>query len=416
MKRWVLNVLAVLVGVTAGLFFMQDYRLFSLLENGVSSFLSLSIFITYTFVAVLAAAGTAGLNLQQLTGKLLRSVLLWALIFSLAAVFTSGFLASLIPPIDYSRLTSEGVQAQRFVQSAEVVRTQIVGLLSRENLAVLYTSFGLLLPIIIASVILGYGITPVREVIRPAYSVINSFSEVAYRLLPGFTHVINVSLAFFSGLFFVHVINLSGWTQISSFLIYFLITIVVFILLVIPLAAVLFARERHPYRLISGLLSPMIIAFVSGSASFALPAALRHTRINLGTAKRVSSTSLPMLTLFGKGGSILVSMFLLVSFHVSVVGGAPAASSLIRISSAVLLFSLFSYAFPGFEVFMITVSSAYLLELVSFGESSTALLLMLYPIMQGTAAMIDTLGSGIGAACSAQILHARIDVGSRERI
>lgn len=416
MKRWVLNVLAVLVGATAGLFFIQEQVLFSLFENVASAAFGLFIFITYIFVTVLVAAGTAGLNLQQLTAKLVRTVILWALIFSVAAVFTSGFLASLMPPVDYSQLTSEGMYAQRFIEPAVTIRDQAINIITQGNGSPLYTSFGLLLPIVLASLILGYGITPVREVIRPAYSVVNSFSEVAYRLLPAFNHVLNVALAFFSGLFFVHIIQLSGWAQVSSFFIYFAITILVFILLVLPLAAVLFARERHPFRLISGLLSPMIIAFFSGSAACALPATLRHTRINLGTAKRVSSTSLPMLTILGKGGSVLVSMFILVSFHVSMVGGAPAISTLLRISSTVLLFSMFSYAFPGFEVLMITASSAYLLDLVSFGEPSTTVVLLLYPIIQGSAAMIDTLGSGIGAACSAQLLHARVDVGSDERI
>jgi Na+/H+-dicarboxylate symporter len=416
MKRWVLNVLAVLIGGTAGLFLIPENFLYQLFEQVAILALSLVPFIVYIMLLPIISAGVASLNLQRLSRRILLNAAGWILLISAAAALTAGFLASLIPVIPFSEVTAAGTQSQMVVSQAEQVQAHITGLLEQRDITLLYRSFGLLLPLIIVAAVLGYGITPTREVLRPAYSVINSFSEAMYSLLPGLGHLLNVGLAFFSGLFLVRILNISGWGSITSFLIYLGVTVLVFILLVIPLAAALFAREKHPYRLISALISPMILSFFSTSSLFALPATIQHTRVNLGTAKRVSSTTIPLFALLGRSGSLLISIFTLISFHVSVIGGPPALTTILMIAVTAAALSLCSYAFPGFEVLMITAGSAAVLDLASLHEGHIMILLILYPIIQGSAAMIDTLSYGVGSCSCADRNHARVPVTPKERI
>ncbi|MGM0431918.1 MAG: cation:dicarboxylate symporter family transporter [Spirochaetota bacterium] len=416
MKRWVLNLLAVLIGFTVALFLLDNLMLQTLFSQVSRLFLTVTPYITYVMLIFLVSAGTASLNLQQLTWKALRTAFLWIVILLAAAMLTGGFVASLMPQFTLHQFTAANPGAAEPSSEMQLVLQSAERLSEGAGFEVLYTSFGLLFPVILLSFVLGYGITPVRDVLRPAYSVINSFSEVCHTLLSGFSHVLNIGLAFLSGLLFARLLQISQVALLLPFFIFLTIAVLIYILLIIPLAAVLITKEKHPYRLLFGLFSPVLLSLFSGSSTYALPITLQHTRINLGTAKRVNSTALPVISLFGRAGSALISIFTLTSLQAAFIGEIPSPVTVLSIAVICTLFSLAAYAFPGWEVAMITLGTAGVLNLASVSETTIAVLFILYPLLQGLSAVIDTLACGVGSASCGYKLKAHVVVSRKERI
>lgn len=78
--------------------------------------------------------------------------------------------------------------------------------------------------------------------------------------------------------------------------------------------------------------------------------------------------------------------------------------------------SIVSYAFPGFEVLCITLGTIAFLGLDIYQEATFLFILILHPLLQGVAALIDTLICGVGAAACGYRVHAYIPVTKKDRI
>ncbi len=416
MKKWILNLLSILVGLTVAFFLLGSPALEQLFIYISSLLVNLVPYILYGMIFFISTAGIASLNLQKLTYKTLFYTLLWASITLLLLILSSGFFSSLMPLVDVDSFIKANLQ---IIDGNSVLSRPYDSILlafSGNNFKPFFFSFGLLMPIVGMSFLLGYGITPTKEVLRPAYSVINSFSEVSLKLLHLISHLMNIGLSFITGVFIVTLLRISSFSIITSFLIYFFLATVIVIFLIFPLLIVIFTKERHPYFLLSGLLSPLFHAFFSGTSTYALPVVLQHNRANLGIAKRINALSIPVLSLIGRGGSAFVSSFVLITMLSSRMGDTTLVSMTLKILISCGVFSMVSYAFPGLEVLSITLGTIAVLGLDIYQESTFFFILLLHPLLQGVAAVIDTLICGVGAAASGYRVHAHIPVTKKDRI
>lgn len=416
MKKWTINLLAILVGFTAAVFLLDNQSLQILFMRVSTMFISLIPYVTYGMLFFLTTAGVASLNLQHLTRKTISYAAVWVIIIVLMVMVTGGFFAYLMPIPDLDAFISSNAPSAGSVSSFEGSSATITAALSGTLFDPFYRSSGLLLPVIGAALVLGYGITPVKEVIRPAYSIMNSFSEVCYTLFNGIGHLMNVGLAFMSGLLLSRLAGIHDWGLLTQFFIFLSLAVLIFILLILPVLLVILTKEKRPYSLIFGLASPILLAFWSGTSSYALPMTLQHIRLNLGIAKRITSVSLPVITLIGRSGSALISCFVLIAFQTELLGATLSAITILMTLLSCILFSLAAYAFPGFEILFICTGTAGMLGLPILDGTLPSFLLILNPLLQGLGAVLDTLIAGLGTAVCGYMLHAHIPVPAKERI
>lgn len=416
MKRWILNLLSVLIGLTFS-FFMTDNDTLIMICLKVSEFFMVIVpYIAYGMIFFFTAAGIASLNLQHLSLRTVGNVFIWIASSAVLISLTGGFFSFTMPAVDLNSFTLMNDQiAARFNVSDQHLMS-ISQMLNMKDFTGLFLGHGLLLSIFGAAAYLGYGITPKKDVLQPAYSMINSFSEVSSRLLKSFGLFMNVGLAFFSALLFAGIFATSGYENILQLLLFILLATAIIVLLIFPLLTVLFTRERNPFSLISGLISPAILAFFSGSSSFAMPMTLHHTRYNLGTAKRVTSLGVPIISLFGRAGSACISSMVLVAFKASASGGKILTLDILLIIVYCLLFSLLSFSFPGFEVLFISIAVTRVLSIPVQSEIFITFLLISRVFLQSCAALIDTLSCGIGSASVGYMLHSHVQVPRKERL
>ena len=415
MKRWIVNLLSMLIGLTISFLLVDNQLLMNIFIWVSGLFLIVVPYITYGMLFFLVTAGVASLNLQNLTRKTISHTLYWIFAAFLLLMITGGFFAYLMPSSDLDLFVTSNVSLYRLYPSTEVLK-RITGTLSGSQYRPFYRSYGLILPILGIAFYLGYGITPTKEVLRPAFSVVNSFSEVCYKLLSGIGFIMNIGLTCMTGILISRLITIQRWLLIQQLLFYLLFAALIVILLILPLLIVIFTKERRPFKLITGLTSPVLLALGSGTSSYSLPMTIEHTRINLGTAKRVTSVSAPIISLAGRAGSAFVSCFILIGFQTAHTGGQSTPMTTLMILLVCGSLSLFSYAFPGFELVFICLGTSHLLGLHITDEILIAFILILRPMLQAVSAGLDTLICGLGAASCGYVMHSHIPVTRKERI
>ncbi|MBQ0071531.1 MAG: cation:dicarboxylase symporter family transporter, partial [Spirochaetales bacterium] len=262
----------------------------ALIEVGTFMFLPLMV-VTF-------AAGTASLKKDKLGGKILKNTLLWAIIstaiLSLSAVFFFHFFPQVFPTSSSAGGVFEEMQGTFLSKNAPI------GIMERV--------IKIFLPSLFGAWILGAALTPSSDIIRPAYTVINSFSEAMYR--------IERTVAFFGGLF-VYIggiaFFLNLWQEKTilvapRFFAALFFSAVALILVVLPLLYAFFTGfKRNPYGIIGRSLASMILGLVTSNLYATSLVDESISRCNLGAQKRIVSTTVPMSILIARGGTAFVA-------------------------------------------------------------------------------------------------------------
>lgn len=414
MKKWFFTLLSLLVGIILS-YFMYDSSWFLSIGSFVArGFLSVIPLVSFGILSFFIASGVAALHLQSSLWKVTRTTVLWAVVSMLIIAGTIGFLASLMPVIDLEPFLEANGEFSGFLSAELSVEESLLSAFYEASSY--YSSFGIILPILLASALLGYALTPDKDTIRPAYSVVNSFSEVMHRLSTMGATLATIGLAFITGVSLRYLYTLSRWDSVMLLLVFILVSVLILVLLIFPILIVLFTREKAPFRLIGGLLSPLFSALLSGTMVYAIPSTMQHIRRNLGIAKRVNALSFPMLTVFARFGSGAMScllLFTLMSFTSST-AVLPSTAVLIVILTALL--SIVCYPFSGFEVLFIALTATNILDLHIEQPLLIATYLLTRPILQGVAAFIDLLVAALGAASCGYRVDSRIVIRKADRI
>lgn len=176
------------------------------------------------------------------------------------------------------------------------------------NLFSLFADGGdFLLPLLIFALFLGLSLTYDRQICRPLVESLDSLSRVFYHMNSFVTEFVFIGCIALAGSL---VFNLRKITEISLFLEIFLVLglfslIVAFVFF--P-AILYFARDKKPpFRWMYAQLGPALGAFFSGDLYFSLGLLIRHGKEALGIPRKVGAVSYPLLAVFGRGGSAMVT-------------------------------------------------------------------------------------------------------------
>ena len=125
-------------------------------------------------------------------------------------------------------------------------------------------------------------------------------------------------MSFFIEWLSVGMIAISAWWMFSARSVFasgtytplFIMLLVDFVLvlgLIYPLILYFLCNDQHPYHAIYACITPIITAFFSGDSNLSLQVNLRHARESLGVHQPSSDVTIPLFSIFARGGSALVT-------------------------------------------------------------------------------------------------------------
>ena len=342
------------------------------------------LFLVVSFVTI--ASGTASLRKNRLGGRTVRITIFWAVVTTLILSMLGVILANGIPqifPVSSSAGGNYTEVLSSFTSSIDALDAgSIIG--------------KIFLPLVFAAFILGAALTPSSDVIRPAYTVMNSFSEAVYR--------IQRTAAYF-GAFYVYVAGtaffLNIWQEKTAFVspkpfVALALSVLLVIMVVLPLLYAIFTGFRkNPYGVVGRGLAGLLTAFLSSNIYASSLMGESLSRSNMGIQKRISSTATPLSILIARGGTAFVSTLTTVTL-LKTLGAEISTFALVILALTISGLSLVSSFFPGVEIAVISVFAIRFLNINVYGAE--AAIVALLPILNGFAIMIDVLISFMASA------------------
>lgn len=163
-----------------------------------------------------------------------------------------------------------------------------------------------LLPCFIFAGLAGAGVASDRTESRAAISLFDSLSKVAYIVMSFFIEILAVGMI---ALMCRWTLDISAALRSGVYtgLIALLTADLLLVALVLyPLVLRLLCHDIHPYRVLYASVCPFLTAFISGDTNLTLALNLRHGKESLGIRRRTNAFSLPMFSIFGRGGAAMV--------------------------------------------------------------------------------------------------------------
>ena len=342
------------------------------------------LFLVVSFVTI--ASGTASLRKNRLGGRTVRITIFWAVVTTLILSMLGVILANGIPQIFPVSSSAGG-------NYTEVLSSFTSSIDALDSGSIIGKFF---LPLVFAAFILGAALTPSSDVIRPAYTVMNSFSEAVYR--------IQRTAAYF-GAFYVYVAGtaffLNIWQEKTAFVspesfVALALSVLLVIMVVLPLLYAIFTGFRkNPYGVVGRGLAGLLTAFLSSNIYASSLMGESLSRSNMGIQKRISSTATPLSILIARGGSAFVSTLTTVTL-LKTLGAEISTFALVILALTISGLSLVSSFFPGVEIAVVSVFAIRFLNINVYGAE--AAIVALLPILNGFAIMIDVLISFMASA------------------
>lgn len=342
------------------------------------------LFLVVSFVTI--ASGTASLRKNRLGGRTVRITIFWAVVTTVILSILGVILANGLPqifPVSSSAGGNYTEVLSSFTSSTDALDSgSIIG--------------KFFLPLVFAAFILGAALTPSSDVIRPAYTVMNSFSEAVYR--------IQRTAAYF-GAFYVYVAGtaffLNIWQEKTAFVspepfVALALSVLLVIMVVLPLLYAIFTGFRkNPYGVVGRGLAGLLTAFLSSNIYASSLMGESLSRSNMGIQKRISSTATPLSILIARGGTAFVSTLTTVTL-LKTLGAEISTFALVILALTISGLSLVSSFFPGVEIAVVSVFAIRFLNINVYGAE--AAIVALLPILNGFAVMIDVLISFMASA------------------
>ncbi len=418
MKTWLTYLAAAAMGLAFQVNFKESSFFYSTMNFMANVTLKLGIFMVFPLVLITMTAGTASLTRKKgANGFVWLSSIFWSLLTT-ALLSVSAALLFKVFPIAFPSKSVSSANSEAASQLVTALSQSTITKLSSANpLSInlflnLIKSSDCLIPIILIALIMGYALRPTTEIIRPAYIVLNSLSEVMYRLVKKISQLMWIAVFFISGVWFETLwadrTIFASWRFVVMFCIVGFSTLLIILPLIYAIAT---GFKRNPYTQIKRLLSASAAAFFSVNYMFSLPALYTDCRINLGIQKRVVATALPIHSVITKGGSAMIGTLCSCSLVLAVSGRMPTTTELITIALACTIVSFVSCLHAGYEVLF---CSAMAMSLINSSATSMAIsLLGVLPMMNGIALLFDTLLAGLGTSFTA--VHLNADCNIREK-
>ena len=415
MKTWITYIAAMLMGLATAMLFGSFAQTAGILSAVSSYMISLGIFISIPVVFITMAAGTASLMKDGKGKRVFGFSLLWSAVTAVILAFAAA-IVFIAKPEDFPVTSSAGSAPGTLANHVSYMLGSAGSAMYPVNAfwsIVSTTRF--IVPLIIISWILGLALKPSADIIRPAYTTMNSFSEVMYRVsrtysVYGFFLVFAASASFFTEVYQEKTIF-----AVPEYAKLLAIATAVAIFAVLPLLYAIFTGFRkNPYKVIYRSVSSMLMGLSTANIIASIPLNESIARQNLGVQKRIASTATPLLSVIGKGGSAFAAVISMLTLFAETTESVPPVSVIAITAITAAAVSFISSVSAGTETAVITVITLQILGSNLYGAENAIIAFL--PILGGMAAMIDNLIVSFGNSIVASAVGTDVEIPYRDTI
>ena len=391
MKLWIKYLLALAVGYLYIAFIPYFSDQIEWVHT-ITRVFSLALpWVLYPLVFFTASSASAFVKRQRQFARLLKWSLLWSAATHLLLVLMAGVIAyQVAAPTVLPQFASAAPEFSPL--------NSLTAALQLSHLPMWL--------VLASGLIIGLALQPGDERYIQGYQAVNSFGEVFFRISRCASELLTLGIIAFSSAVVLQHREISLLSQEYVLLLVVLLSSLIAVLLMLPLITMILCSRRHPYRWLLSLAAPYLAAGVSGKYLLGVLPLYGHTRTNVGAAKSVSSLTIPWYMIAGRGGTAMVTAVI----SVSVITGYGGEANPMLLAAAAgglsIAVSFLAVFVPGFELpfsVLLVLSAFQIPAEILAGTAAVSLLL------QGAAASVDIMISGMGTGYTAQKLDAELE-------
>ncbi len=394
MKTWFTYIASVLFAAATA-FLFADYEIASTTFSYASTYLlRIGTLVTIPLVVFSLSSAIASIRKDKLGEKVFFPLITWTFVTSLLLPIVPAVFFYLYPsafPVT-SSAGSSGDIVGYYINYAIDANLNALGVINPFN--AMATASSIILPLVILSWIFGLFLNPSSDTIRPAYAVMNSFSEIMHKIARFYT-VYGYIIAYFAFTdLFLSIYVEKTALVVPGFIVMLLIITAIILFVLLPLLFAIFTKfKKNPYKVLALSISSLFMSLSSGNTLNAVATNIATSRLSLGVQKRNAVTSTFFYTLFAKGGSAAIGTFLTLTL-ITAMGGILDQSTIIFVALATTASSFISFSSFGMESIITTYVALKLLNVDLYGAESA--LLSISMITNGLSSLIDSAIMAMG--------------------
>lgn len=415
MKTWITYIAALALGFATALLFKDLEGAFGVFQSVFYFLVNTSIALFIPIVLITFASGVASLRKDSAGSKAGWGVLGWILITNILLPLCAVGVYKLFPVV-FPNSSSAGASSD-FMQS--LISERSLSALSQlypanPFLLIGYTST-FILPLIVIAWILGFSLKPSADTIRPAYTVMNSFAEVMYRITRTVA-TIGSAFAYIAATYlFLYLYREKTLFVAGRFSLIMLLGSFAILLFVLPLLyACVTGFRKNPYSIITRSISSLSLGITTGNILVTTLVGESISRQNGGAQKRAISVSSPIFALFGRGGTAFVTTLTILTLMQAVTGEIVSTSVALVIATVVMVTSLASGAFISYEILAMVYLTLNILNIDLYGAEMAIVALL--PFLSGLGVMLDSSINNLGNVITSYFIGTDVKVPYSETI
>lgn len=390
MKNWMKVLLGAFLGSVIGAFLPAKVEF---LHGLVRFFFDLSVnFGKYIFVPLVFFSLVIEVY-EMYRQKTLKKIFLRSLAFTgavaLLAVLFGMTLTLILSPQRLSHIIPEA-EVYRVPELADF----FLSFVPSDMIQVFFNPYGILFPAVILAFLIGVNLSFDRLATKSISTLFDSFSKLFQHIN---TFVVDILwiMIFFISLQFSY--SLKSGPALNADIVYFILFLVLeavlFLFVFCPALLFLFFKEKNPYKLLFGLMTPALTAFLSGDVLLAHSVMMKHNEKNLGVDVTTNSFLTGFFAAVFRPGTVMMTVSAFLMILKSQSGLTISFSSVLIAVLLSLVLALYTGTIPVVGSFFSVIVMCGFYGVVK--SDAYNLLVPMLPILFGLSAFIDTVCSGL---------------------
>ena len=378
-------IIFVIIGAIIGLIY-KDKAL--IVKPFGDIFVNLLLVIIVPLIFFTITASISKMNQPKRLNKMIINIVITFLITSLVAVlfgFGTATLTSLINKEDTQNIISQfdttiknDNELNILERTVKVLSTdQFVNLLTTDNIVAL----------IVISILLGIAINKSGEKGKEVAKVMDSFSEVMYKLIEIIMYYAPIGLCCYFASLIVTIGTSIEIKKIKTFIIYTLSSII-FMVVIYSIYAYISAGKKGIKKFWKSILPPALTAIGTCSSAASVPVNIECAK-NIGIPADIAETTISLGTSFHKDGSSIGSVFKIMFLVYLFQTPFNNFSMIIQILVTALIATLLVTAVP---IGGGTISEMLILSLMGYPIKALPILTIIATIIDAPATLLNVVG------------------------
>ncbi len=396
MKIWIKLLLGSIIGILLGVFLsFETPKQSETLSYLINLVIHVGRYFLFGLVFFSLAIGTHELREEKKVLRVYGRTFAYMVLATFLLVLI-GTLSVVIIPVERIPIIIEEELAAR----GQNFRESILQIFPKNFFRVFIAEGNFLFPLYFLAVVLGINFSFDKITTRPAVAFFDSMSRILYNINSFVVElfgigIIILSIGFVKDIKTTHEIEL--YRQIIIILI---INAGIIIFGIFPALLYLLGKKENPYKWVYGMVAPAITAFFSRDSYFTLATLMKHGKESLGIPRRLGTTTLPFLAMFGKAGTAMVTA---VSFVVVLVSYSSLGITFGQFLWVMLFSFLFSFTLSTVPGIGVLIALASMCSLYGRGiEEGYLVLGAVMPILISFGVLLDVMTAGFTSVLIAQ--------------